>query len=45
MAMESSTRRRLKESKKDTFCKEQKNSFCNLKCFKKLLTSVQKIDL
>ena len=37
-----------KESKKNMFCREQKNfflSFCNIKYFKKLLTSVQKVDL
>ena len=34
-----------KESKKNIFCREQKNSFCNIKCFKKLLTSIQKNDL
>ena len=45
IAMESNTSRRLKESKKNIFCREQKNSFCNIKCFKKLLTNVQKSDL
>ena len=45
MAMESRTSRRLKESKKNIFYREQNNSFCNVKYFKKLLTSVQKIDL
>ena len=45
MAMENSTSRRLKESKNSIFYREQKNSYCNIKCFKKLLTSVQKIDL
>ena len=37
--------RRLKESNKNIFYAEQKNSDCNIKCFKKLLTSAQKIDL
>ena len=45
MAIESSTGRRLKESKKEIFCREQKNSYCNIECFKKLLTTVPKIDL
>ena len=45
MAMENSTSRRLKESKNSIFYREQKNSYCNIKCFKKLLTSVQKVDL
>ena len=34
-----------KESKTNIFCREQKNSFCNTKCFKKLITNVQKADL
>ena len=34
MAMESSTSRRLKESKKNIFYRKQKNYFCNIKCFK-----------
>ena len=34
-----------KESKKTIFCREHKNSFYDIKCFKKLLTSAQKIDL
>ena len=34
-----------KKSKKNIFCREQKNFFCNTKCFKKLITNVQKIDL
>ena len=38
MAMESSTSRCLKESKKKH--KMQGNINCNIKCFKKLLTSV-----
>ena len=45
MAIESSTSRRLKESKKNIFYRKQKNAFCNIKRFKKLLTSVQKIDI
>ena len=38
VTMESSTSRRLKESKKNIFYRKQKNCFCNIKCFKKLLT-------
>ena len=33
MAVKSSTIRRFKESKKNKFYREQKNSFCNIKCF------------
>ena len=45
MTVESSTSRRLRESKRNIFYRKQKYSFCNIRCFKNLLTSVQKIDL